>query len=49
VCIRAAQILDAGLNATQVRAVTHAMAADHIYLIHGPPGTGKARAVEWTD
>ena len=39
------QILDAGLNATQVRAVTRAMAADHIYLIHGPPGTGKTTAV----
>jgi hypothetical protein len=44
--IRAAQILDAGLNATQVRAVTHEMAADHIYLIHGPPGTGKVRRVD---
>jgi DNA polymerase alpha-associated DNA helicase A len=35
------QILDAGLNSTQVEAVKFALAAQDVALIHGPPGTGK--------
>lgn len=38
-------ILDSKLNTSQRQAVTHSMAADDFYLIHGPPGTGKTTTV----
>ncbi len=37
--------LDATLNADQQQAVLHGLYADDVGLIHGPPGTGKTRAV----
>ncbi|KAJ1929057.1 hypothetical protein IWQ60_001502 [Tieghemiomyces parasiticus] len=33
--------LDPGLNASQKAAVRFALGADHLALVHGPPGTGK--------
>ena len=35
------EALDAGLDPTQRRAVTRALAAQDVALVHGPPGTGK--------
>jgi superfamily I DNA and/or RNA helicase len=37
--------LDPGLNAAQVDAVRHALAAADLAVIHGPPGTGKTTTV----
>lgn len=34
-----------GLNESQQTAVAHALAAEHVAIIHGPPGTGKTTAV----
>ncbi|MCA8949225.1 MAG: AAA family ATPase [Planctomycetes bacterium] len=36
---------DATLDASQQQAVAHALAARHVALIHGPPGTGKTTAL----
>jgi ATP-dependent RNA/DNA helicase IGHMBP2 len=36
---------DASLDATQREAVANALRAEHVALIHGPPGTGKTTAV----
>ena len=38
-------LLDPSLNASQRQAVAHALAAEDVALIHGPPGTGKTTAV----
>jgi superfamily I DNA and/or RNA helicase len=37
--------LDEGLNASQRRAVQTALSATEVALVHGPPGTGKTRAL----
>lgn len=37
--------LDSGLNPSQQQAVAHALAAEDVAIIHGPPGTGKTTAV----
>lgn len=37
--------LDATVNATQQQAIAHALAAQEVAIIHGPPGTGKTTAV----
>jgi ATP-dependent RNA/DNA helicase IGHMBP2 len=37
--------LDQTLDASQRLAVAHALRAEHVALIHGPPGTGKTTAV----
>jgi superfamily I DNA and/or RNA helicase len=37
--------LDAGLNASQLAAVSFAVSAPRLALIHGPPGTGKTRTL----
>ncbi len=37
--------LDQGLDPSQRDAVANALAASHVALIHGPPGTGKTTAV----
>jgi superfamily I DNA and/or RNA helicase len=37
--------LDDGLNASQQAAVRFALSAHDVALVHGPPGTGKTRAV----
>ncbi len=39
------QPFDANLDASQRAAVVHALTAEEIALIHGPPGTGKTTAV----
>lgn len=36
---------DRGLNPSQVAAVTQALAAESLALVHGPPGTGKTRTL----
>lgn len=36
---------DASLNPSQLAAITHALAAADVAVIHGPPGTGKTTAV----
>lgn len=36
---------DPQLNQDQGRAVEHALAADQLFCIHGPPGTGKTRTL----
>ena len=33
------------LDESQIAAVSHALAAEHVAIIHGPPGTGKTTAV----
>ena len=38
-------LLDEGLNASQQAAVRFALSAHDVALVHGPPGTGKTRAV----
>ena len=35
------QVLDAGLNASQREAVSFALSAEDVAILHGPPGTGK--------
>ncbi len=37
--------IDATLDDSQRAAVLHALAANHLALIHGPPGTGKTTAI----
>ncbi|MGD8859529.1 MAG: AAA domain-containing protein [Myxococcales bacterium] len=37
--------LDGSLDESQRQAVAHALAAEDVALIHGPPGTGKTRAL----
>lgn len=39
------QQCDPHLNQDQERAVEHALAADRLFCIHGPPGTGKTRTL----
>lgn len=36
---------DSELNQDQQRAVEHALTADQVFCIHGPPGTGKTRTL----
>ncbi|HBQ19478.1 MAG TPA: hypothetical protein DEF51_52910, partial [Myxococcales bacterium] len=38
-------LMDEELNEPQRRAVTRALAAETVSLIHGPPGTGKTRCL----
>ena len=39
------RFFDANLDASQRDAVIHALRAEHVALIHGPPGTGKTTAI----
>jgi superfamily I DNA and/or RNA helicase len=41
----ASESLDDDLNQDQHRAVEHALLADRLFCIHGPPGTGKTRTL----
>ncbi|MEZ4728822.1 MAG: AAA domain-containing protein [Caldilineaceae bacterium] len=43
--VAAGPAFDGGLNASQQQAVAHALAAEDVAIIHGPPGTGKTTAV----
>jgi hypothetical protein len=43
--LAAEQFCDRGLNAVQQAAVSFALAAPQLALIHGPPGTGKTRTL----
>ena len=38
-------LFDSSLNPSQQQAVAHALAAEDVAIIHGPPGTGKTTAV----
>jgi ATP-dependent RNA/DNA helicase IGHMBP2 len=39
------QLLSPSLNADQQRAALHALCAEDVALVHGPPGTGKTRVL----
>lgn len=41
----ASPVIDAELNPPQVEAAAHALRAESVALIHGPPGTGKTRTL----
>jgi superfamily I DNA and/or RNA helicase len=43
--LSAAELFDKGLNESQQAAVSFALAAPELALIHGPPGTGKTRTL----
>ncbi|MFM8398440.1 MAG: AAA domain-containing protein, partial [Pirellula sp.] len=40
-----AALVQSQLNASQCDAITHALGANDLAIIHGPPGTGKTTTV----
>ncbi|HQQ95165.1 MAG TPA: AAA domain-containing protein [Bacteroidia bacterium] len=40
-------ILVPGLNLSQNRAIRHALSAEDLAVVHGPPGTGKTSSLVW--
>ncbi|KAJ9055818.1 hypothetical protein DSO57_1039269 [Entomophthora muscae] len=45
VTLESIQFQDTGLNPSQQEAVRHSLSAQHVALIHGPPGTGKTHTL----